>query len=130
MGIDEKISRVCEAVLESAATDIVSLAEVRQIADDVRSGGEVSASQGPPGGDEAALLAAVLLRALESGLEIGHAEIGHAVNENDDYVAFIGWRGTPESKIQRALASDSSHVVEAGFGAWLALHSNVDRYET
>lgn len=94
--------------------DIVSFAEVRQIF------GDLSRCQG----DFARLLKCVLLQVLEAGLEIGHA-----VNKTGNYVEFIGWQGNPEAKIQRAMALIANDSQAADFEVWLALRSNVDRYE-
>ena len=110
----EKVNRVCEAIRETAMIDIVSLAEVRQLF------GNQSCSQG----DFPRLLKCVLLRVLKTGLEIGHA-----VNKTGNYVEFIEWKGDPEAKIQRAVALIANDSQAADFGVWLALRSNVDRYE-
>jgi hypothetical protein len=114
MSNDNKIDQICEAILELAATDIVSIAEVRQVFDNL------SCSRG-----DSELLTSVLFRMLAVGVEIGHTD-----NKTGSYVEFIGWHGSPETKIKRAVALISSDANDAEFGVWLALRSNVDRYET
>ncbi|MBL9169885.1 MAG: hypothetical protein JNN07_19265 [Verrucomicrobiales bacterium] len=114
MSNETNVDRVFEAVLEMAAKDIVSLAEVRQTFDNLSCGH----------GDFAAVLKIVLLRLLKAGVELGRAN-----NQSGNYVEFIGWQGSSETKIEKAIALISSDIHDAEFGVWLALRSNVDRYE-
>jgi hypothetical protein len=107
-------NQLCKAVLESAAHDIVSIAEVRQMANDLS--GEVASFS--------SLIKCVLLRLLESGVEVGHA-----LNKTGQYVEFVGWQGSPDQKTERALALIRNDSTEADFSVWFALRSNVERYE-
>jgi hypothetical protein len=115
MSHENEIDQICQAIMEMVAEDIVSLAEVRQIFDELSCGRKNSAL----------LLPTVLFRVLDAGVEIGHA-----TNKSGNYVEFIGWRGSPEVKVKRTIELISSDILDTEFGVWLALRSNVDRWET
>ncbi len=111
---EENVDEICRNILEMVSSDIVSMAELRQLFDDL------SCSLCDTNG----LLKSVLLRVLESGVEIGCA-----INRNGNYVEFIGWQGSSDAKVARALALVSSDPGDADYGVWLAWRANVDCYE-
>jgi hypothetical protein len=63
-------------------------------------------------------------------LSSGEVEVGEAKLASPDYVEFIAWKGTVESRVRRAMESANSmsgHDKE--FAYWLCLRKNVDRFE-
>jgi hypothetical protein len=107
--------KACEAILEMVTKDIVSFAEVRQVFNNCSC----------DTADFTFVLPILLSKVLDAGVEIGHA-----TNITGQYVEFIGWQGSQAAKIQRALHLLSSNDKDTDFSVWLALRSNVDRYET
>jgi len=108
------IEEVCRKLHESLTSDIVSIGEARQIAQNFAVGTTSFTD----------FLRSVLVCLLNSGVEIGYA-----VNPTGSYVEFVAWRGTPEMKVSRLLAEMARNEKDFDFTVWLALAPNVDRYE-
>lgn len=113
---DSQLHAICGDVLLSLQSDIVSLAELRQIIRDADL----------PGGPNDAAVVAVLRRVLEMGIAIGTA---HAVGGT--YVKFIAWQGTVDARCDRAMAEAARHDSDFNrdFSFWLCLPRNVDEFE-
>lgn len=71
-----------------------------------------------------------LRNALRELLESGKIEIGETSLETPDYLSFIGWRGTVDQKLDRAIKEVlESNETDRPFVYWLSLRDRVDRYE-
>ena len=71
-----------------------------------------------------------LADALRDLLATGKVAIGSANLTTPDYVEFVGWRGTTDERIERALqAVDKADGPDEEFAYWLCLRENVDRFE-
>lgn len=111
----KNVNEVCDRVREMLADDIVSMAEVRHIAREADRTLE----------DFSIFLRFGLIQLLGSGVEVGTT-----LGKNGSYVEFIGWRGSAEEKTERAISMMDAESFDADFSVWLALRSNVDRYES
>jgi len=111
---DSTVENICNAVLDMLEDDIISLSELRQVVSQFVHDNE----------SEVSLLRAVSQRLLRSSVEMGSA-----LNSSGDYVEFVGWIGSDEAKINRALSMFEFDALNANFAVWFSLAANVDRYE-
>jgi hypothetical protein len=64
-------------------------------------------------------------------LSTGKVEIGHAKLAAPDYVEFVAWTGTVESRVERAINAVTSAVgPDREFAYWLCRKEGVDRFES
>lgn len=63
-------------------------------------------------------------------LETEQVDVGLTRQTKPDYLEFVGWKGTVDERVERAMDAVAIAIGSVkGFAYWLCLRENVDRYE-
>jgi len=71
-----------------------------------------------------------IMDVLSEMLATGKVEVGVTNQAKPDYLEFVGWNGTVEERVSRAMESvATADGPDKEFAYWLCLRENVDRFE-
>ena len=105
-----------DEILEMLNSDMVSRGLITQCLEESKNGLTLTSSQ------EGEVLSQLLA---SDGISIGVPK-----QLRPDYIEFVGWMGTVEDRVRRAMdAVDNAVGHDKEFAYWLCLRKNVDRFE-